>query len=253
MKCFGIYNGANWCVNRDEPESFNKTVRNLSPHIRRVWMPNPGRFNAEIAPQDMFEIEHRHNGVTVMGKCFADGALIPKGEAYAITNADCPTLVVWNHQYTHLVAAHAGRDCLFDREYISRGVRTRAHMSVVDAVIERLNIPAKALSMHIVCGIRRNFSHSRSHEIYGEFNANLLDFCETEYGSESVLDGDCIDLYEIVRHQAIENGIYEENITMDTIDTFNQRDDSGNWKWASTRRGTPDRTLRNLVLVEHCR
>jgi copper oxidase (laccase) domain-containing protein len=216
-------------------------------------MPIPTRANAFIASPSIFTSEVMKDGITVMGKTYADGTFVPKGDAFAITSADCPTIVAWNSQKTHLAWAHAARDSLFDRASLVEGVSSREHFSVVHSLLDAFRgqgfLP-EHVHVHVVCGIRTGFYHSRQNLMHGAYNKALLKMCEQYEGA--IMDDalDEIDLYAVIRGQAIERHVPEANISVDSIDTFADTDGEGHHLWASARCPTR-KNYRNLVLGYH--
>ena len=265
VQCLGIFDGissggCDWTIDRNHQNGLDKIVdavrATFSSTIRgnkRVWMPIPTRANAQLAFPSTFEIETTgSDDVTILGKCFADGAIVPRGEIFGITSADCPTVIAWDRQRTHLWCFHAARDSLFDRKYILEGTKSREHCSVVAATVDAMQqqgVRSSDMYLHVCCGIRTGFLHPPSHVLYGTYNTALLEACEA-YGAITDYATSEIDLFLVIRGQAVELGVPASNISVDCIDTFRDTDGKGHFLWASSR-CEKRKHLRNLVLVYH--
>ncbi|MBL4644638.1 MAG: laccase domain-containing protein [Candidatus Pacebacteria bacterium] len=254
--CFGILGGQDWKLDRTNPNGFDHILNVLPDEVQRLWMPVPTKADATIALSPEFKKEVQKDGKTVMGKCFADGVFIPKGEAFAITSADCPTVAMYDRKERHMLCFHAGRDSLFDRSVLLSGISgtpSREHFSVVHnalSLFRELGVLPEDIFMNLFCGIRTGFQHQRHHFMYGEYNSSLLNWCRRYEGAlvnENITDE--IDLHAIVRGQAIECGVPSQHIHFDGIDTYHDTW-TGRHLWASAR-SDPRKKKRNLVLVHH--
>ena len=248
VTCFGILGGTNWIVDRDRPETFDQVFDALPSKVKTIWMPVPSQSTGQIAERYSFYEEAAKGGVSLMGKVHADGVRLFTDEAFAITSADCPTVVMYNTSKTHTVCFHASRDSLFDKKYLLTGTRGRKNFSVLESALQVFtdhNIPLEDIRLHIFCGIRRGFIHPPNDPNHGDYNKNLLQCC---HNYKAVLDEECgeIDLHTVIRAQAIIKGIRAENVHFDDIDTHEDTLD-GKFCWASARRDLPKK--RNLVLV----
>lgn len=257
--CIDVYNpGHGIKIDRANVKSFEPIVAKLPNGIRHLYMPSPIKCNALTVEAKDFRRSQDVLGIKPIIKVhdgvYADGSYVPKGSAFAITSADCPTIVMWGKNscgVTKVCAAHAGRDSLIERSALHNlggNGSQRAHFSVVDAarsLILNHGVVAKTLCLKIYCGIRSGFTHQQTGGKHETYNRNLINHC-SQYGGAVVTDIDTgeIDLYQLIRSQAIESGILARNIKFDEADTW--ADD----RWASNRRN-PGSDERNLVIVSH--
>ncbi|PCH91480.1 hypothetical protein COB18_03880 [Candidatus Kaiserbacteria bacterium] len=248
VRCFGIAGGKNWSIDRNDPKTFNAIFDAAPAGVSRIWMPIPSHSNAEIAKRGTFSIEFERGGIPIMGKICGDGVQLFPGEAFAITSADCPTVVMYDRDKTQTVCFHASRESLIDKKYLLNQKPRRTPFSVVESALQVFTtngIDCRDIRIHIFCGIRSGFIHPPNDPNHSKYNKALISWCKN-YGA--VLDAQLgeIDLYAVIRAQAIERGVLDANIAYDGIDTHEATHD-GKFCWASNRRDLIK--TRNLVLV----
>lgn len=243
-----------WNLNRSDPETFLPHIKVAKEFgVKTLWMLIPSKFNARIAHESECGLEVEVGGIRVMGKIHADGILIPKGDAFGLTSADCPTVVIFDKKKDLMMAMHAGRDCLIDTSIAQGKGASRLHFSVIDsAMFELINkheCNPNDLYLETFFGIKpKDFPHSFHDENHGKRNRKLVMFLENEYGKEAAPTLDdkngqgFIDLFAIIKSQASKYSIPLPNITCDNINTASREG------FASTRGG--DKT-RNFVIVKH--
>ncbi len=234
--CFG---GINWSLarlqtNNDvyQHQEFADQLRSAitSAGARMAFAPTPTAFNGKVGlPRELTNTISLGNGVYVRrnNKALMDGTFLShKHEAGIFSAGGCGVIVA---TYRHLlVFAHAGRDCLLDRLWVKTegAERTpdRAHISVVDSIIEALGVtPEKMHEVHVwpLYFIRpEEFSH-RANDIqkdHGEYNRAAIRFLPTQYGKECgdvTSDRIMMDLPRIARKQCLGHGIPCSNIHME--------------------------------------
>ncbi len=246
-----VYNpGYDIKIARHDPTSMWPIVEKVPDGINTLLLPNPTESNACILKLGESIPSDRITDMSVHADMYADGAVIDKGEAFAITSADCPTIVVYGRDKAgklFVCAAHASRESLLDRESILHGYKFRADFSVVYSALNRLyeyGVCVDSVHMHIYCGIRSGFTHPQSGgNRYSLYNRNLINYCNS-LSSNIVLDEDSgeIDLYALIRAQAVDMGVPEQSVIFDDMDTYTDS------LWASNRRD-PGTSKRNLVIV----
>ena len=105
----------------------------------------------------------------------ADGVFLEEDETFVMSAAGCPVIIAAGGD--HFVAAHAARDSLIDRLFVS-GVRSRAFTSVVDCIVNRFRargISPQDISMTMHFSIAPDrFEHSDAHPIHGAYNRALI-------------------------------------------------------------------------------
>jgi copper oxidase (laccase) domain-containing protein len=226
--------------------------------VTEILSPRPD-FSGRICTREELTVQLEN----IVGRCevsrilrhpenvSADGVEIKPGQAFYIASGDCPTLVVFDPIGKRLIAAHAGRDCLWDREHVLNDKTAREHASIVDAaMLEFDDVPPEELKAFIACGIAaKNFSHSLTDPNLKSKNLEMIAAleknCPIEFmGKDSA---GCINLREIIRSQLISHGLRPDAIGCDAIDTYGDTDSTGEHYWWSNRRG--DKTVRNGVLV----
>lgn len=241
---------SNWKVDREDPESFEKIVNVLPRYVDSVRMPIPTDSNALIAhPDDFKRTFVVGEDVRISDGVKADGCIIPPYHSFGIVSADCATIVA-HCNAIFLIAAHAGRDSVIDRDAILGKPATRMRFGVVHAILSmarRAVIPKEVLHIGVFGGIRSRLYHDPDHEAHGAYNRALVRYCSDFEGA--VLDekrGE-IDMYAVIRGIAISLGIPAENIAFDDVDTGKEELVGGKRRFASHRHGTPG--TRNLTLV----
>lgn len=225
--------------------------------VTSIFAPSCEKFNAEVVYEKKFPNKTRLRGGLIIHKgAFADGVVLEnKQEAFFIPSADCPTIIATGKYIA--IAAHAGRDCLLDKQKIHIGKRSRRNESVVDYIMEKYLMAGefiKDLRVLITCGIKaENFPHHFDHPRYGEKNKILIKYLLEKYG-EDCLRGNTeegkISLDNLIKKQFILHGVPPENIATDGIDTYGDNI-LGNHLWHSCARGKTqeEKKKRNGVLV----
>lgn len=225
--------------------------------VKKIFAPSCKKFNAEIVWEKSFRHKIRiRGGLTIRKGVFADGVVLEnKQEAFFIPSADCPTVIAAG-KYV-VIAAHAGRDCLLDKQKIHTGKRSRRNEGVVDAIMEKYLMAGefiKDLHVFITCGIKsENFPHPINHPRYGKKNKILIKHLLEKYGNGCLKgkpEEGLISLDDLIKKQFVLHDVPPENITADGIDTY---DDNilGNPVWHSCARGKTqeEKKKRNGVLV----
>jgi copper oxidase (laccase) domain-containing protein len=246
--CFG--EPLNWSLrgmSMDENENFNPGILDrlrsvLDRHrIGRLYLPSPKKFNAELARQEELNVSWM-DGLLFRG-AYAEGVALEKvGEAVGIASSDCPTIIARNVTSLLTVAAHAGRESLYDQAALLEAAKPRRYASVVDAVMATLtpNVSdAKRVLAHVACGIRSvSFPHQVSFDWDGARNARMLQHLRERWGADCVSsDGEGrIDLHEIIRRQFRAAGVPDERLSEDGRDTHEDRSLTNGHLWHSNRR-----------------
>ena len=209
------------------------------------YAPRPLRFNAEIVhPSDLSDqwMDRFWRGSE------ADGVVLERpGQAFVIASADCPTLICRDGFNSLVLVAHAGRDCLFDRQKLLTGHPSRERESIVQNVIRQLN--PREVSSWIGCGISRySFFHPWDDPVHGIDNKKICRHFE------ECLLGDPrqgrLDLQAVIKKQLVALGVQPWSIGADHIDTCTDVDpySQGQYRWHSARRDGLQ-AGRNLVVV----
>jgi copper oxidase (laccase) domain-containing protein len=246
----------NWSLLNPPPETLRR-IGNLASAegVYRLLAPKPSAFNARVClSDDLTETVMGNESVSIHRGVDADGAVIPPGQAFYLASADCLTVVTLDPKSGMTVAAHAGRDCLFDRKRINGEGKSREHESVVDAIVaryEQANIQAKYLKVFMTCGISpKEFVHDFQDPKFGTANMKMCADVAHKWGLRC-LDGDMtkgkLVLTEIVRAQFMKHGVDPYHIGFDIVDTYGDTDRYGNHLWWSHRREPGPG--RNAVLV----
>lgn len=247
---------------RGDPKIITETLKfYANKHgIKKIFTPSCKKFNAEVVYSRNFCHKIRlRGGLMIHQGVFADGVVLTnKQEAFFIPSADCPTIVAIGEKI--VITAHAGRDCLFDRQKIHIGKQSRKHGSVVDAVMEMFaNTREKVenVKIFITCGIGPfNFPHPWDHKKYGQYNYQLINYIVSKYGRWCIggvkLETGYINLKYLIASQFMEHGVSSYNISHDGINTFGDNyDRSLPFAWHSCARGkTPqEKKQRNGIFI----
>lgn len=223
--------------------------------IEKILAPSAASSNAKIITHHQLSerirsTKYLHSPELWRG-ALADGAIIPLETGFFIASADCPTIIVISLSGL-AIAAHAGRDSLFDNAALTRNPKLarleRKHFSVVDAIIERIK-PEEIACVFITCGISASyFDHPLEHPRWGAINRARTMYARI-LGKQCVL-GDVkygrLALKEIIKRQFEICGVNRNVIFSDGNDTFSDLDAPGEYRWWSARRGNQE---RNGVLV----
>lgn len=253
IHCFG--KGQNWSLAGRTPHEADWN----NPGIRyrlyqmakrygasRIYAPNPSQFNGQIAHTDEFDLDWA--GGKVFRGPFTDGVLLTEpNTAFAVSSADCPTVVLNDSLSGGLVAAHAGFRSLIPDEH---GGRTLLHrMSfALDTYVSRISQGA-FLRGFIACGIgESSYRFLSSDKGFTDRHREACEWVERCFriAIRSSGSGWYVDLAELVRAQLEIMAVGKEYVGFDGACTSSDIDCHGNPLWHSNRRG--DKT-RNLVLV----
>ncbi|MEK7650432.1 MAG: laccase domain-containing protein [Patescibacteria group bacterium] len=189
----------------------------------------------------------------------ADGVLyLPPGWGIAFPSADCPTVVIWGQETGIVMAAHAGRDSLFDRAFASGIQNIREETWPIKSIILRMlewvksfGEPSESIHVFSCVGIgAESYPHRFDDPRHGRANQRVWEYLKQRYGHNGAFVGENLDLHELIRLQALCVGVPAENITRDRVDTYADTDSSGQPLYHSVRR-EPGSKKRNLVFVAH--
>lgn len=214
--------------------------KNNAHRFKEVLAPSPLEFNARICSvEDLgMHIQNGAGSLIVRRGCNADGAVVRRGMAFAVSTADCRTILYYCKLSGALIVAHAGVRSLVDAGCLLGGKDPRIHSSVVDAIVARSKTcgfyqPA-AFS---VCGARKIEQRDLASFLRSRYPS-------TEDPSTEVMEGNYLNLPLLISRQFGEYGI---KVGHDWIDTIHDRNSDGDFAWSSHRR---DRTKeRNLIVV----
>jgi copper oxidase (laccase) domain-containing protein len=228
--------------------------------VKNILAPRPVEFNASVCTiGDLTETCFLGDAVDapiLYRGCNADGVellSIPGAPLYAywVGSADCITIVAHDAETGKTFAAHAGRDCILDRERI-KGGPSRKYESVVHAIMDRFSAKEKkSVRVFMTCGIGPDhFDHLCDDPTWGQFNTRMVLDLISKWG-RTALQGDPfrgkICLSEIIRSQFISLGVPAHRIGYDGVETVSDCNRDGDYVWWSYRRG--DGKKRNGVLV----
>lgn len=225
--------------------------------VKNIFAPSCKKFNAEIIHTEKLRHKTRLRGGQMFHRgYFADGVILTaKGDAFFISSADCPTIVAIGKNIA--IIAHAGLGCLIDKDKIYNNKPSRKHESVVDSVMEKFiktreNIDE--IQIFITCGIKgANYSYPSYHPQYGNKNKILINYLLRKYSYSLLGDysNGLISLDNLIKNQFVLYGVWPKNVILDNIDTYDDKNSSGEYIWHSCARGrTPEeKKRRNGVLV----
>ncbi len=255
--CFGKSSGS-WALKGYEPEKnvardpniVRKIAAVRSTHsVGRLYLPSPHEFNAEIAwPSDL-------NVPWLPGRIFrganADGLALDKiGDACGIASSDCPTIVARHAVSGLVIAAHAGRESLYDRQSVVFGRQPRQSPSIVTAIMKILAPSGSTgigdIHVFITCGIRSEcFTHREDDRDNSRMLSHFRETCRYPCVSDDGMGR--LDLPLIIRSQFEVYGVPSDHISDDGVCTFEDMRLSAGYSWYSHRRDGDGN--RNLVLV----
>ena len=197
---------------------------------KRVYSPNPTKFNGEIIQPEILERTillpglhwtvhlYRNQGVP------ADGTFLVKaGDAGIFSAGGCGKIIAAYGK--KLLMAHAGRECLIDRrEVLTLGKERSRSQDLVENMFDALEVPASRLHLVQVWPLYfikpENFVHrfDDPDPDHAEYNRCTGKHFPLVFGSHfGTQDGSgvCIDLPRIARFQFMQRGVLSENIHME--------------------------------------
>ena len=153
--------------------------------VQKIFAPNVTQMNARIIDSTQLKINiplgkniilHRNHRI------LADGIFLEPGEAFAMSSSGCPIILAVAGK--KMIAAHAGRDSLVDRDAVM-GRTTQRHVSVVDTIIDEFlkrRFSRGEISMCMLFAIPpRMFEHRLDHPQYGEYNQKFWEFANKRW------------------------------------------------------------------------
>lgn len=218
--------------------------------IRRILAPSPGEFNAKICTIDDLSHTVKRNGVSILMGHDADGVVLTQSteDAFIVSSADCPTIVMLNHMTRKIICAHAGYRSLVPTESTG-SVIANMHKNIQ----HHPDCDLQDVQVHVVLGIRDGFRHPVSNLKKAIADKKLL---PAEIRKRNAMaEYARVNLTKIVSRQCQTFGIKPENIHFDEHDTLTDIVSlrSEHHRWHSheryKREGT-DRLRRNLVLIK---
>lgn len=192
-----------------------------------VYATRPSTANAKIVERHVLNQNiYIGHGVTLKrnGKKPADGTMLERHHASAMTAGGCPRVVLVHG--TKMVDAHAGRDSLLERTDVLRGVRVRKRASVIDSMFEKLDIRCDADAAQVFAFVfyaikPERFTHETTHHTHGAYNANLPTYITRRWrnsGGQMAFTKDgpviCLDLPMLIRAQLVKLGVPESQIDL---------------------------------------
>ncbi len=231
----------------------------LQAGIETVYAPNFSRCNAAVCePGDFSErISLANSNFTLIRGVEAEGCVLPPHSGAWFSVADCHVIVAYNTGTHGVIAAHAGRDSLFDRATVVGDIEpTVRSRSVVDAIINAIRTGLSTeVKVFIAGGIGpAHFTHDPRHPRYAAANKALLAHFYSTCGplsSGGYPASGCLSIPEIIRQQFLRQGVEPYNIATDGSDTYSALDADNDYVWWSHRRAMAlgGHDGRNGVLV----
>lgn len=240
-------------------DKFITTMEAIAEHASKmhVFAPYPMKFNALVSQTKNFNENRSLDGTTLWRGPEADGVCLHlPGTGFAVSSADCATLIVMYKDAggkTMVIASHAGRNSLIDMKRFTDGHNSRANESVVHSILEK--IPKKNrgdAQVWIGLAVKpgEHFAHPRNSRRFTH-NSHMIDYIMRQYGPQCFVenngsyDDGWLDIKGLIRAQLVRGSIRGDNIKLDDTCTYRDKRD-GQYLWYSQVR-TPG--MRNLVLV----
>lgn len=228
--------------------------------VKWLLAPRPAEFNARICrSSELSEEIQVTDHISIWRGQMADGCDIPAGSAFAIASADCPTIIVSDYRTGMTVGAHAGLRSLVDfGRYHASPISPRRNGSVISAIMERfreVHVALDGLQVHIVCGVPEDrfidplrfdpcFEDAAWRRTLAYRELTRYQACSEPEPAQIAK----VSLLAIIRTQLQSHGIPLVRISTTELNTYDERDESGQYRWWSFERG--DIHQRNLVLVK---
>ncbi len=238
----------------DQGESFTKVARLARRYgLEGILCPRANTFTGELCRFRELDRVITLEGVMIRRGKEAEGAVIPRGWGLFLATADCHTVVAYGAQTKTLIAAHAGRDSLFNRPFASGHENPHREPTplkgIVHRIVERLEDDRKHIHVSSGLGIGgKSYPHRFDDPAYGRANRLIDQYLRIKYGPAADMDGDYLDLGRLIRAQCQWNGIPDGNISTDSVDTYADKGADGQPRWHSARRGDES---RNGILIAH--
>lgn len=236
---------------------------NLSARIRDaalalgvgdIYAPGPVASNAAyIDYRDLTTMTELGDGVRTWRNPDkeADVIMVPKGAAMMMSIASCTGIAAYSG--THLLAAHAGRECVIDRNRILGKHPRRAVEGIAETIIgqfQLLDTPPSSIRIAMFGSIpARMYLHPLDHPEHGAFNRLLGPYIRdngwTSFAGLRTADvvGNAIrlDIPRLVAAQFLQKGVPPLNIDLRHAYADPET------MWLDGARGKP----RNLFMLVH--
>lgn len=241
-------------MGENNPGILDKMAELMFGYRCDIFAPHPSEFNGQIVNYKSFDRKPWADSAgSLLRGPKADGVILPPNDmAFAVSSADCPTIVLTDRRTGAMVAAHAGLDSLIDRSVAHGGEPSREHASVVDAMVAKIRrFNTSTMQAFVTCGISPEAYYFDKFGEHGERNKELLSYVMKNWGAACYdwvgRESGGISLFELIRAQLALRGVRVSTIGSDGACTFyDKKWMTDEYLWHSNRRG--DKT-RNLVLV----
>lgn len=230
--CFGgidwslktMYTGQDIYAHQAFADQLRDAIKSVG--ARQAYAPTPTGSNAVIGLSTALTgtlslgdgVYLRRNKAALMDGTF----LYHRFDAGIFSAGGCGVIVV---AYGNMLPfAHGSRESLLDRIWVeSEGrERGRKNVSVVDSIIDALEVPAERMHLVHVWPLYfikpEDFVHRADDELHGAYNRAAIRFLPTQFDSESCRATSIeilMDLPRIARLQCMRHGIPAANIHME--------------------------------------
>ncbi|PIR38168.1 MAG: hypothetical protein COV34_00940 [Candidatus Zambryskibacteria bacterium CG10_big_fil_rev_8_21_14_0_10_42_12] len=202
--------------------------------ITDAFAPNPSTFNGLVTPNQSlltkgYRLHEDHPFRLWRGNppVMADGLILERGQTFALSSADCPTLLVWDPSRKRLGVVHCGLLSL------ARGV--------VDNLINALGADPATLQAFITAG-----AHNLPYELQEKTHPELRRFLTKYEGTDNFKS---VALYSLIRQLFAEAGGDTNRVACNKICTIACGD---GFLYSQHRDHKTERSnRRNLVLVQN--
>jgi hypothetical protein len=185
-------------------------------------------------------------------------SFINEWNSYSVSAADCALVVAKSGDL--IIAAHAGRNSVIDMERM-KGNKPRKNESVVHAicnVIGRAGGVIRDTQVWVGFSISPgpHFGHAISDE-KNPHNKAMVEYIARNYGLSCFKQDGAggtlgwLDTKELILRQFLNLGVREENIELDSVCTYSNKDTQGKYLWYSNKRHliAGEEQHRNLFAV----
>jgi hypothetical protein len=193
----------------------------------RVFAPSPAKFNGQIILPERLNriINLGHKVLLLRNKDVpADGTFLRSSRDAGIFSAGGCGLLVAAYR-GELIFAHAGRDCVLDRERVRslNRLHSRDRESVVDYILDAFKAGSKEelADVHFwpLYSIKpEEFIHEFDHPEHGAYNQAAASYITYRFGADASRCDEraiYIDIPRIIKRQCIRLGVPEKNICLD--------------------------------------
>ncbi len=167
-----------------------RRIKDISEPLqtRVLLLPTLSTFSGQFASAKDFKNSHPigiNREKTLLYGHEADCVALERGQSVAMRTGDCPTIIAQSKDKR--VVAHAGRDLLWDKEYVLGRKDPSRHESIISLLCQQFQL-ADTVHFYITTGISpKNFFHQTGQNEQGKQNYCMIQHLIKRWCREVVL------------------------------------------------------------------